>query len=537
MRVRVLNLAAGLLAGVVTVALAPAVPATAAGAPISLVVGLRQENATVSALDRISAVRTERLADAVTVDVPAARAAAAARALRADPNVAYVEPDHVARAAAITPDDPGYRRQWGLARTRVNQAWSATRGAGRVVIAVVDTGVSPLPDLAPRLLPGYDFVHGDDDPVDDNGHGTMAAGVIAATGANRLGIAGVCWYCRILPVKVLDARGSGSYTDIAEGIRYAADNGASIINLSLGGSADSRLLRDAVGYAAAKGALVIAAAGNDGSAAPHYPAAIPSVLAVGGVTATDARYAWSNYGGDWVDLTAPGCNPAQNLAGSIVEFCGTSSATPFVAGVAGLLAATDPVPGAAAIRAALAASAVRPASRVDALGALGALPYTGDKVRPAVAFGATRTLVRGVVTVTAAAADQHGVAAVRLYAGGRPVATDTSAPYQLRWQSAPVNAVVRLELRAYDRAGNVASVRRYVRADNTAPVVRLSRRGRYVTARATDASGIARLEFLVDGRIAARHGGYLRQFRIPAGARSVLVRAYDRAGNARTAGR
>jgi thermitase len=538
MRARVRHTVVGLIAGALTLSATPAVAATT-DPPVSLVVGLRRPAAAVPVLDRVAAVRTADLTGAVALDVPAGRVADATRRLVADPDVAYVEPDHVAYAAAITPDDPGYGGQWGVATARVDQAWSATRGGSRVLIAVVDTGVRQMPDLAGRVVPGHDFVNDDEDASDDNGHGTMAAGVMAATGYNATGVAGICWYCRILPVKVLDADGSGSYSDIAEGIRYAADRGATIINLSLGGSADSLLLRDAVAYAAGKGALVVAAAGNEGKPAPHYPAAIPSVLAVGGVTATDTRYPWSNYGSDWVDITAPGCNPAQTLTGAVGQYCGTSSATPFVAGVAGLLAATDPAPSADTVRSALIGSKAAPGGRVDAVAALAALPYAGDTTRPSVLFGSAGPLVRGRVTVPAAAADQHGVSRVQLYAAGRLVCTDTTAPYVLSWQSAGVNAVVPLELRAYDRAGNVATTRRYVRADNTPPAVTMTGTSRHVTARATDASGIARLDLVVDGRVAARYAGYLRQFPVPATARArtvtVQVRAYDRAGNVRSA--
>jgi thermitase len=393
------------------------------------------------------------------VIVGAFAAVAVASALSAAPALAAA-PDPIAYADAITPNDPGYPAEWGVVKTRVNQAWSATRGSSRVVIAVVDTGVTATADLAGRVLPGHDFVNGDDDARDDNGHGTMAAEVIAATGNNRTGIAGICGACRILPVKVLGADGSGSYSNIAEGIRYAADRGATVINLSLGGSDDSQLLRDAVAYAAGKGSLVIGAAGNDGSSAPHYPAAIPSVLAVGGVTSTDTRYSWSNYG-SWVDVTAPGCNPSQALNGVVMQYCGTSSATPFTAGVAGLLAATDPAPSAGTIRAALIASRVPRSGRIDALTALNALPYAGDTTAPSLAFTATPKTVRGVVTVSAAAADQHGVARVQLYAAGRLVATDTTAPYSLSWR-ATGSGLVPLQLRAYDRAGNVAVTARGV---------------------------------------------------------------------------
>ncbi|MCU7723313.1 S8 family serine peptidase [Actinoplanes sp. KI2] len=447
--------------------------------------------------------------------------------LPAVPAQAAIEP--VAHTDAVRPDDPGYARQWGITRTHVNDAWSTVRGSSGVTIAIVDTGVNRLPDLAPRMLTGHDFVNDDDDPADDNGHGTMAAGVAAATGNNKTGVAGVCWSCKILPVKVLNAKGDGGYDTIAEGIRYAADQGAAIISLSLGGSEKSQILSDAVSYADQKGSLVVAAAGNAGSPLPHYPAAIPSVLSVGGVDQQDHRYSWSNYG-SWVNVTAPGCNLAQRRDGVTDEYCGTSSATPFVAGVAGLLASTDPAPTAAQIRVALTGG------RLDALRSLAALPYAGDKTKPVLAFGATPAQARGVVTVTAAAADQHGVSRVELYAGGKLIGTDVSAPYTFRWQSAPRNGVVPLDLRAYDRAGNLTQTRRYVRADNLAPAVKLAKAATSVTVRATDASGIARLELVVNGKVTSRYSGSVRKFSVPARAKNVQVRAYDKAGNVRVAG-
>jgi subtilisin family serine protease len=342
----------------------------------------------------------------------------------------------------VRPTDTGYAGQWGIVQTRVNQAWSAARGNPRVTIAIVDTGVSRLPDFGDRLLPGHDFVNNDDDASDDNGHGTMAAGVAAAGGNNRLGVAGVCWTCRILPVKVLDAKGAGGYDNFAKGIRYAADRGATIISASFGGNDDAAMLREAVDYATGKGSLVIAAAGNKGSTQPHYPAAIPAALAVGGVDSAGVRYSWSNYGPSWVDLTAPGCNPAQQRDGAIGQYCGTSSATPFVAGVAGLLASIPSAPPASLIRAALTHGATN--GRVDAVGALTAL----------------------------------GV-------------------------------------------------------DLTPPAVTVYRNSKYVTARATDASGVARLELLINGKVTTTFAGYLRQFPVPAAVRTVAIRAIDRKGNAR----
>ncbi|MEV4638200.1 S8 family serine peptidase [Actinoplanes sp. NPDC049548] len=541
----------GLLAG--GIALTGGGAAAAADTPVSLVVGLRvgadpaKEAQVVDKLeDSVDVVASESLTGAVAVDVPAGQVAEAADALRADPSVAYVEQDHLASIAATTPDDPAYSGQWGITKTRVDAAWDRTRGRGGVVVAVVDTGVKALPDLSGRLLAGYDFVNDDSNATDDNGHGTMTAGVIAGSGNNGVGIAGICWYCKVLPVKVLNAKGMGTYSDIAEGIRWAADKGADIINLSLGGADDSRVLRDAVAYAAGKGVVVLAAAGNEGSAAPHYPAAIPAVIAVGASTPGDTRYEWSNYGSSWVDIAAPGCNPAQGLDGVVGQFCGTSSATPFASGVAALLASSTPAPTSAVIRSALVSSADRIAGswvptssgRVDAVAALASLPVADDKVVPATSFltPSGSALVRGTVSVSARAADDQGIAKVELLADGVVVGIDRTAPYAFSWRSAGRGGNVALGLRAYDRAGNVATATRRVTVDNWGPAVRItSARLGQLTAVSTDRNGIRRMELLVNGKVVRSSGASRHTFAVPAPrfgrTISVRVRAYDRAGN------
>ncbi|GID96705.1 hypothetical protein Adi01nite_61170 [Amorphoplanes digitatis] len=555
-------LVVGLLVCGVSLAGGPAVAAPVDEAPVSLIVGLHGGGDVVASLDRsVDVLGSERLAGAgaVTVDVPADQVTEAADALRADPAVAYVERDQVARMAAVTPNDPSYSSQWGIARTDVGRAWETTRGAGGVVVAVVDTGVRKLPDFAGRVLPGRDFVNHDSNADDDQGHGTMAAGVIAASGDNGVGIAGICWNCKILPVKVLGATGSGSYSDIAEGIRWSADQGADIINLSLGGTEDSRLLRDAVAYAAGKGALVIAAAGNSGSSKPNYPAAVPGALAVGASTAEDARYSWSNYGSGWVDIAAPGCNPAQERGGAVSQFCGTSSASPFVAGIAALLASTTPTPSAETIRTALTTSATKisggwvaaGSGRVDAAAALAALPVADDNVAPAVSFASPsgNALVRGTVTVSARATDDVGIAKVQLLADGVVVGTDRVAPYAVSWRTSGRGRTVALGLRAYDRGGNVVNATRSVTVDNWGPSVRITggpaggtrkvRKTKYVAAAAADIHGISRMELLVNGKVTQRYAGTARRFGVQTWkhgkAMTVQVRAYDRAGNVRYA--
>jgi subtilisin family serine protease len=201
-------------------------------------------------------------------------------------------------------------------------------------------------------VPGQDFVDDDANPADDEGHGTAVAGIIAARTNNHEGQAGLCWVCSIMPVKVLDSRGSGKTATIAAGIVWAADRGARVINMSLGGPAGSMAMQAAVEYAVTKGVVVVAAAGNSGSDTPFYPAAYTGVLSVGGTTSSDTRYSWSNFGG-WVLLTAPGCNTAPDLGGGYVEFCGTSSATPVVTGIAGLALSLMPAASPAQVAAAL----------------------------------------------------------------------------------------------------------------------------------------------------------------------------------------
>jgi subtilisin family serine protease len=210
-----------------------------------------------------------------------------------------------------------------------------------VLVAVLDTGVdASQADLAGALRSQIDLTGGGAGG-DDNGHGTAVAGVIAALANNGVGGAGVCSACSILPVKVMGANGNGDLATVAAGIVKAADAGARVIDLSLGGPVGLDALQQAVTYANGKGVLVVAAAGNSGLAAPFYPAGYPGVIAVAGSNQSDRLYAWSEHG-PWVTVSAPGCNVAPLLHGGYGNFCGTSSATPLVAGLAGLMVARHP---------------------------------------------------------------------------------------------------------------------------------------------------------------------------------------------------
>jgi len=312
--------------------------------------------------------------------VPAGQECDALETLRRDPRVAFAELDYVAHATDIVvPNDPGWINQWAPAKIGASTAWSIVTGTSDVVIAVLDTGVQlEHEDLAanlwtnPREIPGnwidddgngkIDDVHGwnffhsfsgsgyipdeNADVRDDNGHGTHVAGIAAAVTNNGVGVAGIAGGARIMPVKVLDQFGSGFYSDIAAGIMYAAENGARVINLSVGGAEDSQTLRAAIDYARDRGALVIAAAGNTGGPV-YYPAAYEPVLAVAATDSNDQRASFSNHGPQ-IDVAAPGqdiystwCH--QNI---YLKLCqgsyyftksGTSMAAPHVSGVAALV--------------------------------------------------------------------------------------------------------------------------------------------------------------------------------------------------------
>ena len=318
---------------------------------------------------------------------------------RAD--VVYAEPNYIAYTQMV-PNDPYYKYQWHLDNPEygginMEAAWDITTGANSVIVAIVDTGIAyedykegwkqycQAPDLAQTcFVAGYDFVNGDTHPNDDHRHGTHVAGTVAQSTNNNLGVAGVAFNTCLMPVKVLDSRGSGTYADVAAGIRYAAgdpayggsaENKADVINLSLGGSATSTALEEAVAYAYINGVTVVAAAGNDGEGgAPSYPAAYNDYVIAVGATQYDENRAPYSTTGSYLDLVAPGGNNDldQNddgYADGVLQqtfknswrvcdfayyfFQGTSMATPHVSGVAALLIAKGNTTAPDEVRAAL----------------------------------------------------------------------------------------------------------------------------------------------------------------------------------------
>ncbi|MFS2173877.1 S8 family peptidase [Priestia megaterium] len=248
--------------------------------------------------------------------------------------VEYVEPNYIFKASYV-PNDSFYPFQYSPQKVQAPLAWDFTKSNSRV-----DTGVQlNHPDLISKLLPSYNFVDGNTNPSDGNGHGTHMAGIVAAATNNSLGIAGMDPLASILPVRTLDNAGNGTLTNIANAIVYAADQGAQVINLSLGALQGAVTLENAINYAWNKGAFIVAAAGNDGANIITYPAFYDNVIAVASTDQNDQKSSFSNYG-TWVEVAAPGTNILSTYIGSYYAYLsGTSMACPHVVRLAALLAA------------------------------------------------------------------------------------------------------------------------------------------------------------------------------------------------------
>ena len=392
--------------------------------------------------------------------------------------VAWAEPNFYA-AAAVVPNDAFFPMQWGPAKVHAPAAWDLTVGGSWPVVAVVDTGVDEThPDLAAKLVPGWNFVANNADTWDDYGHGTHVAGIIAAASNNFDGVAGMAWQNAIMPVKVLDSSGAGTFDAVANGIIYAADRGAAVINLSLGGRYGSQTLSEACGYAYAKGCAVVAAAGNSGSFVMAYPAAYPTVIAVGATDANDIKTSFSNYGKE-LSVVAPGLSILSTMpmtpvtlntsSGYDTEYdslSGTSMASPHVAGLAALLLSANPDLSADGVRDLLQRTAldlgelgwdeVYGYGRIQADAALNEVLYPSppDTVAPSVTIlaPASGVTLSGAAPVSVTAADNIAVSRVEYFVDGSLRKTGGT---QWIWQTgAETNGSHTLAARVSDYAGN-----------------------------------------------------------------------------------
>jgi subtilisin family serine protease len=276
-----------------------------------------------------------------------------------DPRFESAEPNYVGEGGDFFPSDPSFDRQWHLhnvgkfggtedADIDAVEGWQITRGDGSVTVAVLDSGIDfSHPEFSGRLLPGYDFVNEDLDPEAEHSHGILVTGLLAANVDNGVAIAGVDHFAQILPIKVLNANNQGSVMDLTQGLVFAANEGAAVINMSLIGYGQSGILEDALQYARDSGAILIACAGNGGigDADVSGPGVSPLTISVGASTLNDDRASFSGTGSA-LDVVAPGdgvLTVSSNNPSGASWFGGCSAATPIVSGIASLLLSLDPL--------------------------------------------------------------------------------------------------------------------------------------------------------------------------------------------------
>ncbi len=510
------------------------------------------------------------------VELPgnASEKAVAARLAR-HPHLKFAELDQAVNAAFV-PNDPYLGSQWHTTRINAPAAWDLATGAG-VTIAVADTGVEAThPDLADRLVAGYNFHDGNTDTSPVTGHGTWVSGAAAATLNNGQGVAGVAGGARIMPLRVTDTTGYGYWSEIASAINYAADSGVRVINLSFETLLPSSAVMNAAAYMKSKNGLVVIAAGNSG-ADPGY-ALNANVIAVSATESNDTLASFSSYG-SYVTISAPGRDVyTTGLNGTYTLGYGTSFSAPIVAGTVALMMAANPKLTNAEIEKLLYAN-------VDDLGTAGWDKYFGygrvnagaavaaaavavsttDTQAPTVAIDSptANASVSGVVPVSVSASDNVGVARVELRVNGSLLATDTAPPYAFSWDSTKVaNGMATLQARAYDAAGNAASSTSVAvnvanssvaTTDTTPPSVSLTsptasttvnKKGTLsIASTASDnmgASGLKQALYIDNKLMTTVTGGSLSYSwnlnKVSAGAHTITVVATDAAGNSASAG-
>jgi len=406
------------------------------------------------------------------VTVPPQAEDAIIRALLNNPNIEYAEKDMLVELSAITPNDPSFSSQWHLPKIQAPSAWDTTAGEG-VTVAILDTGVEAShPDLVNNLVPGWNVVSNNSDTSAIMWHGTSVAGVVAASSNNSLGVSSVAWNANIMPVRVSnETNGAAQWSSLANGILWAADHGADIVNVSYDVAIGAYLLNDAAQYLRGKGGVVVVAAGNantDGGYSDN-----PYMITVAATDSNDNKASFSNYGNN-VDVSAPGVNVYTTyINGSYANTSGTSFSSPATAGVVALIMAANPYLTPDEVEAVLEQSADAPIAgtdwhqyfgygRVNAAAAvqLAQQQTSADTQAPSTTIFSPQNnvTVSGNVLVEVNATDNTGVAGIDLYANDQLVGRDITAPYQFSWDSTQVtDGSATFTAYAQDAAGNEAT--------------------------------------------------------------------------------
>lgn len=462
------------------------------------------------------------------VTLPAAASEqAVANALAHDPNIKFAEVDQLI-APNLAPNDPYYVNEWHLQTMGAPTAWNTSIGTG-VIVAILDSGIDGThPDLQGQLVPGWNFYDNNSNTSDVFGHGTKVGGVVGALTNNGIGIAGIAWGAKLMPVRVTDTSGVGSLSAFANGLTYAADHGARVANLSFPVQSSSST-QAAAQYFINKGGVVFNSAGNYGTL-DSTPAS-NTLVSVSATDSTDTIASWSSFG-PYVDVSAPGVNIwTTAMGGGYAAVSGTSFSSPLSAGVAALMMSVNPALAPSQIVSLLESTAVDRGTagydydygygRVNAAAAVAAAAAAAavDSQPPSVSITSpTGGTVSGIVPINVTATDNVGVTRVDLLVSGTLLASDTTAPYAFSWDSSKLaGSSASLVARAYDAAGNAASSAAVVVAvagtapppssDTTPPTVAITSPGNgsvvsgvvNVNAKGTDNVAVASVSLYLDG--------------------------------------
>jgi len=501
------------------------------------------------------------------VDLPRGLEKQSVEKLSRHPHVEFAELDRLVEPSAVS-NDPYFGSAWHLAKIGAPTAWDGSTGTG-VTIAILDTGVDAShADLSARMVPGWNFYDNNSNTSDVHGHGTGVAGAAAATLNNGTGVASVAGGARIMPVRIADANAWATWSTVAQGVTWAADQGARVANVSYSGVAGSSSVRSAAQYMQGKGGVVVVAAGNNNKDEGISPTT--TMIPVSATDSADLKASFSSWG-DFVAMSAPGVGIWTTVrGGSYQTWQGTSLASPVTAAVVALMMARKPSLSGAQVEQILFQTAsdlgaagrdpVFGYGRVNAAAAVAAVDNavsTLDTQAPVVAIAKPMgsSTVAGLVAVDVSATDNNGVVRVDLMVNGSKIASDSGAPFAFSWDSTLVaSGMVELKAVAVDSAGNAGvsaavsvNVSNAVAADTTAPAVAITspRNGAAVSGTvkinisASDNSGSAGITsdlYIAGARVATATGGTLsynwNTRKVKSGTYTIEARSQDRAGNA-----
>lgn len=500
------------------------------------------------------------------ITVPAKAEQAIVKALSNNPNIEFAELDLLVKPSEITANDTYYSNAWHLNTMQLPTAWETAKGNG-VVVAILDSGVnSNHADLSANMVAGWNSVSQNSNTSDINGHGTKVAGVVAATSDNNDGVTSIAWHASIMPIRITnDSSGYAYWSDVANGLTWAADNGADIANISYKVSTSSTVT-NAAQYMRNNGGLVVASAGNGGANLNCNDN--PSIITVSATDSANNKASWSDYG-NCVDVAAPGVGIwTTTNSGGYGASSGTSFASPATAAALAVIKSANPNLSNDELENILKLSANDSNASgeysiyyghgiVDVAAAVAMVENTPtiDQEAPTVAISSPTesSIQTGIFTITANAQDNIAVSSVKIYANGLLIGTDNVAPFSVSFDSNTVaDGDIAITATAFDATGNHGdSANHWLTIDNVAEVVDTTAPSINITnptngstisgtqaiqVTASDNIAVTKVELYIDGQLKAQTNESTLSYswntrKASSGNHSIVTKAYDAAGN------